>query len=211
MKKIFFLGIIGFALYGLSSCDKLDSLDDYKKQDPGATATVNLGGEYYVTLDVYDAASSAWVVDIGGGYTKIMVYNTASNISDSVWIDDLEFWPIKIRTKVNAVDRLFNKSENEVSKYVYTKNLTSATAGDTINLRVLYPINNRVVPLGGNKFAFSGQELITLNSGSVILGIKTAAGNPTDSIVVEFEGSSDAGTQYRYAGYKRTGFLEDEH
>lgn len=39
----------------------------------------------------------------------------------------------------------------------------------------------------------------------------STGGNKTDSIYVKFEFSDDPGVNYIYAGYKRTGFLEDEH
>lgn len=39
----------------------------------------------------------------------------------------------------------------------------------------------------------------------------TSGGNKSDSIYVKFEFGDDPGTKYIYAGYKRTGFLEDEH
>lgn len=39
----------------------------------------------------------------------------------------------------------------------------------------------------------------------------TTGGNVSDSIYIKFEFADDPGTEYIYAGYKRTGFLEDEH
>jgi hypothetical protein len=39
----------------------------------------------------------------------------------------------------------------------------------------------------------------------------TTGGNKSDSIYVKFEFSDDPGKQYEYAGYRRTGFREDEH
>ncbi len=39
----------------------------------------------------------------------------------------------------------------------------------------------------------------------------TTGGNKADSIYLRFEFADDPGTEYVYSGYKRTGFLEDEH
>ncbi len=67
---------------------------------------------------------------------------------------------------------------------------------------------------------FSGSALqndyynITVNitNGKVLHGAATTTGgNTSDSITFEAEFSDDPGTIYRIAGYKRTGFAEDEH
>lgn len=203
------LGVLAFS-FGLTSCEKIDSLDDYKSVDIGGTATAKLSGEYFVSLDQFDGTD--WVDDVYSlGYVKIMVYNTASNRSDSVWIDDLNNWPMKIRSKVTVSDKSFTKTENEVSRYLFTKSLTSLKAGDTMALKLAYPVDVVITPLGGNKFSFAGREILQVNNGVVVFGTKTPQGNPTDSIMVEFGGTSDPGVRYRYAGYRRTGFLEDEH
>ena len=49
--------------------------------------------------------------------------------------------------------------------------------------------------------------------GGIILkkAATTTGGNVSDSIYIQFEFADDPGTEYIYAGYKRTGFLEDEH
>jgi hypothetical protein len=39
----------------------------------------------------------------------------------------------------------------------------------------------------------------------------TTGGNVSDSIYFKVEYSDDPGTEYFITGYKRTGFLEDEH
>lgn len=53
---------------------------------------------------------------------------------------------------------------------------------------------------------------VSIIEGKVLKGAATTPGhNKTDSIYVKFEFSDDPGTQYEYAGYRRTGFQEDEH
>ncbi|CAG5002924.1 hypothetical protein DYBT9275_03000 [Dyadobacter sp. CECT 9275] len=53
---------------------------------------------------------------------------------------------------------------------------------------------------------------VSVIEGKVLKGAATTpGGNKTDSIYVKFEFSDDPGTQYEYAGYRRTGFQEDEH
>ena len=57
-------------------------------------------------------------------------------------------------------------------------------------------------------------ETITVNilEGKIIEGAATTSGgNTADSIYLRMEFADDPGTEYIYSGYKRTGFLEDEH
>ena len=175
MKRNIYLILLGvLALsFGFTSCDKLDGLDDYKSVEIGGTATQKLCGEYFVTLDAFDGTN--WVVDAySQGYVKVLVYNTANDRADSVWFNDLKFWPTLARISCKAT----------------TAEFTACTA-DNLS---------------------KAGETVTVTSGKVIPnGCYTAANNITDSLVIELEWSDDAGSLYRYAGYKRTGFLEDEH
>ncbi|WP_409187208.1 lipid-binding protein [Antarcticibacterium sp. 1MA-6-2] len=51
-----------------------------------------------------------------------------------------------------------------------------------------------------------------MTNGKVLLdAATTSGGNITDSIHMNVEFSDDPGTVYTLAGYRRTGFLEDEH
>lgn len=53
---------------------------------------------------------------------------------------------------------------------------------------------------------------VTMKEGKIIEDAATSTGgNKTDSIYIKLEFADDPGTDYIYAGYKRTGFLEDEH
>lgn len=71
-----------------------------------------------------------------------------------------------------------------------------------------------------SSFTFSGNNLqnenydikVNITNGKILKGAaKTTGGNKADSIVFDAEFSDDPGTLYRIAGYKRTGFIEDEH
>jgi len=53
---------------------------------------------------------------------------------------------------------------------------------------------------------------VTLVDGKVLLGMaKTPGGNKSDSIYVRFIYSDDATDTFVCAGYRRTGFVEDDH
>ncbi|MCF0070431.1 hypothetical protein LZD49_08100 [Dyadobacter sp. CY261] len=58
----------------------------------------------------------------------------------------------------------------------------------------------------------TGESAVSILDGKIIKGVATTpGGNKTDSIYVKFEFKTVPGEQYEYAGYRRTGFLEDEH
>ena len=76
------------------------------------------------------------------------------------------------------------------------------------------------VPLNLDAKTFGGTGLqnlsydITMNitNGKILPGAAiSTGGNVTDSIYFEVEFSDDPGVIYQVAGYRRTGFLEDEH
>ena len=53
---------------------------------------------------------------------------------------------------------------------------------------------------------------VSIKEGKIIKdAATTSGGNTSDSIYIRLEFADDPGTEYIYAGYKRTGFLEDEH
>lgn len=60
--------------------------------------------------------------------------------------------------------------------------------------------------------AYDADIKVSIVEGRILKGAATTpGGNKTDSLYVKFEFSDDPGVQYEYAGYRRTGFLEDEH
>lgn len=183
MKRNIFLTLLGvLALgFGITSCEKLDSLDDYKSVDVGGTATAKLSGEYFIHLDYYDAGTSTWVLDgFGIGYKKIIISNTAANKADSVWINDLNIWPTLARVSCNSTTGVFNPGVSD--------NIQDA-----------------------------GETFEVMNGKVLTEGCVTESGNKSDSIYIEFVWSDiaaanlPAGTLTRFSGYKRTGFIEDEH
>lgn len=175
MKRLSYLFIVCLSLvFLLTSCDKLDDLDSYKKIDVGGTATMPFNGEYWVTFDAYNSTTKTWERDPGKlGYVRIMFYNLASNIADSVWFDDL-----------HALDPF---------------------GLDAMKAKVKCDVKSK-------KFAETTNAAFKVFDGAVILkGALTPGKNVSDSIYITFELAADPGVTYRYAGYRRTGFLEDDH
>lgn len=122
----------------------------------------------------------------GIGYYLLSTYNTSANNGNEMWIDDHELWPFKVKASVNVSAKTFEGSGLE-NEYSYEDELEDGTEVD------VFPI-------------------VTITSGQIIKGgATTSGGNPSDSISFTIEFSDDPGTIYTIEGYKRTGFLEDEH
>jgi hypothetical protein len=86
MKKI--IPVLGIAIFLVSSCDKLPTVD--------GTAAQKMANEWWVTLDSVGKADY-----FGIGHFKIATYNTAAN-DDSLWIDDLNNgWGVKFKAKAD--------------------------------------------------------------------------------------------------------------
>lgn len=78
-----------------------------------------------------------------------------------------------------------------------------------------------IVDLDQTANSFGGTDLpnyfdyditATVTNGKILKNAATTSGgNVSDSIYMEIEYSDDPGYVYRVAGYRRTGFIEDEH
>ncbi|MFI0428179.1 lipid-binding protein [Mariniflexile sp. HMF6888] len=149
--------------------------DEGGEPDPGATATVEMAGDWYVKLlvdgsDIYSL-----------GYYQFSTYNTASNDGTQMWFDDHELWPSKVKANIDLSAMTFSGSQLE-NEYFYTS--------------------------GGVKV----YPTLDITNGVIIKkGTVAPSGTVVDSISFNVEFSDDPGTIYQVAGYKRTGFLEDEH
>lgn len=120
----------------------------------------------------------------GIGYTLLDTYNTAANSSDTMWINDnMNTWVYKVKVPVNIDAKTFSGNDLESS------------------------IDDDDDPVTPNY-----EVTVNISEGKVLKGAATtAAGNVTDSIHFKAVFSDDPGTIYQIAGFKRTGFEEDEH
>lgn len=122
-------------------------------------------------------------VDFDDAYSHFSTYNTADNSSTTMWFDDLGTF--------HAVKGNLQPVKGKVS--VDLTNFTfSATAAPNISK--------------------SGQTF-TILEGKMLKGAATApaSGTKTDSLYVRIQFSEEPGITYILAGYRKTGFLEDEH
>ncbi|MDP5200784.1 lipid-binding protein [Flavobacterium sp. DG2-3] len=121
-------------------------------------------------------------------YALISTYNTAANDGKEFWIDDHgHVWDFKVKTPV-TIGTLSFAGNNLPSSIVH--DVASTPEIET------YDVN------------------VTITEGKITKNdTKTSGGNTTDGISFKavFSDDTDAGTVYEIRGYKRTGFLEDEH
>ena len=104
---------------------------------------------------------------------------------------------------------------------VTTSNTAANSAGEflitddahTWDYKVKTPLNLDAKTFGGTGLANLSYDItVNITNGKILPGAATSSGgNVTDSIYFEAEFSDDPGTIYQVAGYRRTGFLEDEH
>jgi hypothetical protein len=83
----------------------------------------------------------------------------------------------------------------------------------TWDYKVKVPLNLDAKTFGGTAIPNLAYDItVNIANGKILPGAATSSGgNVTDSIYFEAEFSDDPGTIYQVAGYRRTGFLEDEH
>ncbi len=83
----------------------------------------------------------------------------------------------------------------------------------TWDYKVKTPLNLNAKTFGGTSLPNLSYDItVNIANGKILPGAATSSGgNVTDSIYFEAEFSDDPGTIYQVAGYRRTGFLEDEH
>ena len=94
MKKYLYSAMI-LAAGLFASCSDTDL--GGPKEDIGMTATAALAGEWYVHMDGIDANGEVTLDDpFGVGTFELLTYNTAANVADKMFVDDLEnFWGMK--------------------------------------------------------------------------------------------------------------------
>lgn len=96
MKKVLYFALL-FLCAGLTSCEK---------DEIGGTATQATAGDWYVTVDaadengnVYvDSDGDAWYDPFGMGRFTVLTYNTAANVPNEMFIEDMgNFWDFKVK------------------------------------------------------------------------------------------------------------------
>lgn len=111
MKKIFlYTALLVAGMFVLPACDK---------EEIGGTATEPMAGEWYVKVDAIDAEGNVVYDDpYGNGHFHLDTYNTASNSTTEMWIDDNKnFWEFKNKINVNLTDLTFSATDAQNEYY----------------------------------------------------------------------------------------------
>ncbi len=152
-----------------------------------------------------ELAGEWWVeTSVGGtvvlGHERILTYNLASATGDSIWLDDHgHIWPFKAKIAANAGNATFSGTGDNMEV-----TWTTYDTADIIRDPNIDPIDSVTV-------TGSGYETITVE-GKIIAGAgRSLTGVEMDSIHITATFSDDPGTEYVFAGHRRTGFVEDDY
>ncbi|MBF4465747.1 lipid-binding protein [Flavobacterium sp. LC2016-12] len=120
-------------------------------------------------------------------YSLLSTYNTAANDGKDMWIEDHgNLWDFKVKSPVTISSLSF--AGNDLASSI-VHDLAS-----TPNVIETYDVNVNIT-----------EGKVTKN------GATSTGGHTVDGISFKAEFSDDPGTIYEIKGYKRTGFIEDEH
>ena len=169
MKKILLFACIAMG-FVLASCEK---------EEIGGTATQALAGEWYVTADAVDENGELVYEDLFGvGQFHINTYNTAANVANEIWVDDLgNFWEFKVKASANVNNYIFNTPDSVANAYYDCKVLIEGgkilpaaattphgTAADSIVFYVSFDDDPYPAAYGYAKYKISGYRYTGLAS-----------------------------------------------
>ena len=121
MNRIFRISAV-IILFSMSCTKKLE--------DPGATATVAMSNEWWVTLKI-------GTDDLLGTHVLFGTYNTSQNVADSLWLDDLNSIGngIDFKSKVKADPKNMTFSSDSTQNEYFDNRIHVA--------------NGKIIPNGG--------------------------------------------------------------
>jgi hypothetical protein len=185
MNKILGLFISVLFAVSMNSCQFFEDIDKIPEPEVKYASTYPVSGEYYVMYNHADYGEDPF----GAGFTKVFITNTAADDGKEIWIgdyaaspDDYGFWQYKVKVPVNVTDLTFGNADAVVNN----------ADGYPIQIKIM---NGKII-----------KDASLLDS-----GVKS------DSIYFEiwFEDLEDAtgiaDDKLLVSGFRRTGFIEDEH
>ncbi len=176
MNKIFlYTVILAIGALFTTSCEK---------DEIGGTATESMAGEWYVKVDAVDSEGNIVYDDpYGMGYFHLDTYNTSSNSTTEMWIDDLtNFWYFKNKVNIDLKSMTFEVDDAANEYYDMTSTI--------MNGKILYDM--ATTPSGSVadsivfEIVFSDDDYTDPNSGSYLFAA------------------------YRIAGFRYTGLTNDD-
>jgi hypothetical protein len=119
MNRIFKISGIIILLFSISCTRKLEA--------PGQTNTVAMSNEWWVTLSLNGE-------DLIGNPVLFSTYNTSQNVSDSLWLDDLNNgYQFKVKVLADPKNETFS---------------TDSAQNESYDIRV-HIANGKIIPNGG--------------------------------------------------------------
>lgn len=175
MKKYITYTLLSLVMIMMASCDK---------EDVPMTSTVNVAGEWMVTIDVIDNDGTIMEDPYGMGPVMFITYNTNADNGKEIWLDDCH---------------AFKPFGMVQSKITLPCDVKARTFGSE------QPVLNYYQPDPDEPY------YITVSEGKITVnGTKSPSGMPVDAIEFKLEFSDDPGTIHYIHGYRRTGFVADE-
>src|SRR5690554_6502997 len=111
MKKILYFMILGFGITLFASCEKDEEI--------GGTAMQQMSGDWFVLVSENGAPPD--------GYVHFTTYNTASNTTTEMFLDDMEsYWSFKGKANVDFSN--FGFSSGSVENEYYDSQFTVLSA-----------------------------------------------------------------------------------
>lgn len=169
MKKAIYLLLMAVCAV-MTSCEK---------EEIGGTATQALAGEWYVTADAVDEYGNVLEEDFFGiGHFHVNTYNTAANVPNEIWVDDLgNFWEFKVKASADVNNCTFCTPDSVANVYYDCKVLIEGgkilpdaattphgTAADSIVFYVSFNDDTYPEEFGFAKYRISGYRYTGLAS-----------------------------------------------
>ncbi|MFI3279382.1 MAG: lipid-binding protein [Rikenellaceae bacterium] len=116
MKKIFSFLLLSVVALCTLSCEK---------DEVGGTATENMAGEWYVSVDMIGPDGTNYGDYYGVGEFIIQTYNTNANIPTEMYVDDCyNFWAFKTIVDIDYDAMTFSSTASYDEYYGITVNVT---------------------------------------------------------------------------------------
>ena len=185
MKK-YILAIVALSLLSLSSCDFFDDLDEIPEAEIEYASTYPISGEYYAEFAYADPDKGDL---FGAGLGNINIFNTAADDGQEVWISDRGFyWDFKVKCPVNMSSLTFGSSDTLIDEQWGVK----------------------VVVRNGMLIEEASLQPSGVMSDSIYFEVWLEDFGPYINSVIG-PGFIADDEYLTVSGFRRTGFLEDEH
>lgn len=169
------------SLVAFTSCDFLDGLDDYKDVEVEYASTYPISGEYYADFIEPVYGSLSDLININ-------IYNTAADDGQEVWIyDNGEWWDFKVKCAVDMSNNTFGSADTLIDEQWGVK----------------------VVVQNGEIFKEVYEQPSGVMSDSIYFEIWIEDVAPWYN--ANYGTAMDLNAFLAVQGFRRSGFLEDEH